>query len=80
MVGRHTTLSSTESRLKEVSRQVFLHLEDRDDMDLTDLAGELHLPYSLVCVSVGWLVRSQVAALTLAPGERPVVRLRRTRE
>ena len=66
---------SLKSRLDDLCDRILTILEKRPGIDLTELASQLHAPFSLTCISVGWLVRFRVIELSETAGTRVAVTL-----
>lgn len=64
MMEREPRTSLTpDDQLNEIAKRILLFLEKSPQLELTQLASELHVPFSMACLSVGWLVRSRVLTL-----------------
>ncbi|HZE99793.1 MAG TPA: hypothetical protein VE981_22495 [Planctomycetota bacterium] len=59
----HEFPSFPDDRVPEIGRRILLLLEESPQVELTEIASALHVPFALACVAVGWLIRSRVLML-----------------
>lgn len=61
------TALTPDEQLNEIGKRILLLLEEMPKVELTELASRLHVPFSMACIAVGWLVRSRVLTLVGKP-------------
>jgi hypothetical protein len=65
-----------DEHLNEIGKQILFLLEESPQVELTELASRLHVPFSIACIAVGWLIRSRVLTLTGGTGGAFRIRFR----
>lgn len=69
MIDREPRTSLTpDDQLNEIGKQILFLLEKSPLLELTELAARLHVPFSMACIAVGWLIRSRVLTLVGTEG------------
>lgn len=58
-----------DEQLNDVGKRILILLEKSPQMELTELASQLHVPFSMACMAVGWLIRSRVLTLVRTKGD-----------
>jgi hypothetical protein len=65
-----------EEQLNEIGKGILFLLEKSPQLELTELASELHVPFAMACMAVGWLIRSRVLTLVGATADKWSVQFR----
>lgn len=65
-----------DEHLNEIGKRILSLLEKTPHLELSELASQLHVPFSMACVAVGWLIRSRVLTLVRGAGDSLSVQFR----
>lgn len=65
-----------DEQLNEIGKRILFLLEQSPKLELTEIASTLHVPFSMACIAVGWLIRSRVLSLVSGTGDTLSVQFR----
>lgn len=77
MINPESRVSLTpDEQLNEIGKRILFLLEQSPKLELTEIASALHVPFSMACIAVGWLIRSRVLSLVSGTGDTLSVQFR----